>query len=411
MGNGGAAAPGMMMQIALTVFGFEPLAEDFTPCNKRDLSPTTLLPDTSSSRRPPHINEKMNWSVTPIADWSAHATDWALLNKQLGDLPFFDAHFMTPLIAVFTQGKEVIAVARDDSGEICAMGIFCPAGFGRWQTFQPSQLPLGAWLALPRADIAALLAPLVSALPGLNLGVSLTQLDEAVAPRPADAERLQTLDYIRSAWVDVSGSFDDYWAARGKNLRSNMRKQRAKLEADHISVKLETLREPEQVAQAIAEYGQLESTGWKSKAGTAIHPANDQGRFYRAMMESFCQAGRGCIYRYRFDDRVVAMDLCIESADTLVILKTTYDESFRTLSPAFLMRQEVWTQLFAAGQLKRIEFFGKLMEWHTRWTDQHRALFHLNFYRWRWLLSLRGGVAALRPEPDPETEAQPANAA
>lgn len=360
-------------------------------------------------------NKKMNWSIIPIADWPAHAEDWALLNKQVGDLPFFDPHFMTPLIQVFALGKEVLAIGRDESGAICAMGIFSRAGVGRWQSFQPSQLPLGAWLALPGIDSTPLLDSLMGALPGINLAIALTQQDERLAPRPADGQRLHSVEYIRSAWVDINGSFDDYWAARGKNLRSNMRKQRSKLEADHINLKLETLRDPEFVAQAIAEYGQLESTGWKAKAGTAIHPGNDQGRFYRSMMESFCRAGRGCIYRYRFDDRVVAMDLCIEGGDTLVILKTTYDESFRAVSPAFLMRQEVWAQLFSEARLKRIEFYGKLMEWHTRWTDQHRALFHLNFYRWAWLLSLRGGVVAMRKPPkeaaETAAEGETANAA
>ena len=353
----------------------------------------------------------MNWTLVPIAEWPAVTADWARLNEQLGDLPFFDPHFMSPLVASFATGKELIAIARAESGEICAMGIFSRTGVGRWQSFQPSQLPLGAWLALPQGDRAELLDGLLAALPGLNLALALTQQDEGVAARPANGQRVQTVDYIRSAWVDISGSFDDYWAARGKNLRSNMRKQRSKLEADHINLKLETLRDPEQVAQAIAEYGQLESTGWKAKAGTAIHPANDQGRFYRAMMESFCQAGRGCIYRYRFDDRVVAMDLCIEGGDALVILKTTYDESFRAVSPAFLMRQEMWMQLFGEGRLKRIEFFGKLMEWHTRWSDHSRAFFHLNFYRWGWLLSLRGGVAALRPAAITHSESETASPA
>lgn len=68
--------------------------------------------------------------------------------------------------------------------------------------------------------------------------------------------------------------------------------------------------EPDDIAQAIADYGLLESAGWKAEGGTAIHPDNAQGRFYRAMLENFCRQGRGRVYRYRFDDKVVAVDLC-----------------------------------------------------------------------------------------------------
>ncbi len=57
--------------------------------------------------------------------------------------------------------------------------------------------------------------------------------------------------------------------------------------------------------------------------------------------------------------------------------------------PAFLMREDAFRGLFAAGRIKRIEFFGKLMEWHTRWTDNARTLYHVNYFRWGWLRRAR----------------------
>ena len=63
-----------------------------------------------------------------------------------------------------------------------------------------------------------------------------------------------------------------------------------------------------------------------------------------------------------------------------MILKTTYDETIKTISPAFLMREESFRGLFEEQQLRHIEFFGKLMEWHTRWTDDVRTLFHINYF-------------------------------
>ena len=46
----------------------------------------------------------------------------------------------------------------------------------------------------------------------------------------------------------IAGSFDDYWNARGKNLRQNMKKQRAKLQKDGVATRLETLTRAEDVA-------------------------------------------------------------------------------------------------------------------------------------------------------------------
>lgn len=337
----------------------------------------------------------MNWTFFPLSEWPHHVAEWDALNDSLEGLPFLHSAFMGPLIEVFAKGREKLAVARDDAGQIRIMGILKPASWGRWESFQPSQLPLGAWLNAADLSAQDMLQSLMAALPGFNIAIALTQQDERLGPRPHETSHLQTLDYIQTAWVEIQGSFEDYWAARGKNLRTNMRKQKSKLESEGVRVELESLRDATQVAEAIAQYGRMESAGWKAGGGTAIHPDNDQGRFYRAMMEAFCRMGRGCIYRYRFDGAVVAMDLCIESGDTLVILKTTYDESHKALSPAFLMRHDAFPQLFAEGRIKRVEFYGKMMEWHTRWTEHSRTLFHLNYYRWAWLLRVRARLSNL----------------
>jgi hypothetical protein len=84
------------------------------------------------------------------------------------------------------------------------------------------------------------------------------------------------------------------------------------------------------------------------------------------------------------------MDLCIEGNDSIIILKTAYDEHIgNTTSPALLMRQEIFKHLFDDGILKSIEFYGKVMDWHTKWADEVRTIYHINQYRWPALLSLR----------------------
>jgi CelD/BcsL family acetyltransferase involved in cellulose biosynthesis len=234
-----------------------------------------------------------------------------------------------------------------------------------------------------------------------NLVVGLTQLDEAMYRRPAETPNLAVGSYIQTAWIDVEGTFASYWEGRGKNLRQNMRKQRRKLGEDGIVARLEVLRDKAGVAEAIEAYGQLEAAGWKAAGGTAIHSDNSQGRFYREMLERFCSNGRGCIFRYYFDDRVVAVDLCIESNDVLVILKTTYDESIKLFSPAFLMREEAFARIWQEGRIKRIEFFGKLMDWHKRWTENTRDIYHLTHYRWSWIKRLR---SQMKPPASPQSQ-------
>lgn len=49
---------------------------------------------------------------------------------------------------------------------------------------------------------------------------------------------------------------------------------------------------------------------------------------------------------------------------------------------------------FAEQRFARIAFYGKVMEWHTRWTAQSRPVFHLTVYRWAWLKRLHTVVSA-----------------
>ena len=338
------------------------------------------------------------WELRPVAALGEFAAHWDAFNARVGDLPFLRSQFLRPLLEEFGSGGELLAVC---GGVVdpAAMTIVARRGLGTWQTFQPSQLPLGAWLTRPDIEFERLADRLARRLPGVVLAVGATQLDPLFAPRPGDGGRIRTLDYVATAWVDVRGSFEDYWAARGKNLRQNMRRQRAKLQTERVATALEVLRSPDDVPQAIADYGELESGGWKAEGGTAIHPSNAQGRFYRAMLESFCRSGAGCIYRYRCGGKVIAMDLCVEGPGTLVILKTAYDESQKTLSPASLMHEEAFARIFRDGKIKRIEFYGKLMEWHTRWTENTRTLYHANYYRWPMLWMAKERFDRLRATP------------
>jgi CelD/BcsL family acetyltransferase involved in cellulose biosynthesis len=349
----------------------------------------------------------MKWTLFPIAELGRLASTWNALNDDAGGLPFLHSRFIEPLCEAFGDGTLKIALCEDARGPL-AMGLLSRRGLVRWESFQPSQLPVGAWVMRRGQDFQPLLSALARSLPGAALLIGITQQDPAFVRRPTESPSVQTLDYIQTAHVPVKGSFDDYWSQRGKNLRHNMKRQRAKLAQDGVATRLETLMRPEEVAPAIDDYARLESAGWKVAGGTAISADNAQGRFYRAMLEAFCEAGLGRIYRYRFGERVVAVDLCIEGSGALVILKTTYDESIKTISPAFLMRQEAFAKLFEEGRLDRIEFYGRVMGWHTKWSNDIRTMYHVNYYRWPFLPKIRRMAMRMRtPRGSPESAAAP----
>jgi hypothetical protein len=250
-----------------------------------------------------------------------------------------------------------------------------------WETFQPSQMPLGAWLMRPGVEYVIAGRRLLRALPGWGQLLSITQQDPAVHARPADSAVLQTIDYITTGWIALDRDFDSYWKERGKGLRQNMRTQRSRLARDGIVPRFEIVSDPAQVGAVVEAYARLESGGWKGREGTAVQLNSPQGRFYLEVLQAYCAAGLGRLCVFRFDDRPVAVDLHVEHGDTLVLLKTTYDESVQGLSPSSMLREELLKSLFDEGRIRRLEFFGPAMEWTYRWTDRLRKLFHVNVYR------------------------------
>jgi CelD/BcsL family acetyltransferase involved in cellulose biosynthesis len=177
------------------------------------------------------------------------------------------------------------------------------------------------------------------------------------------------------------GSFEDYWKARGKNLRQNLPKLRRRLEERGATPKFEFLERPTEVDAAFADYAKLESASWKAENGTAISTENQQGKFYRQVLKEYAQRRSAFAVRMSHEGRPIAVDFGVRDAECMVVLKTTYDEGYRAFSPAQLLHEQAFAHVFRKGLARRIEFYGKLMEWHMKWTDQSRMLFHVNYYR------------------------------
>ncbi len=322
----------------------------------------------------------MKWALSKAASFPA--ARWSALHARSAASPMLAADFVQPLVTEFGDGRELVAICQNDGRDV-AMALVVAHGRGSWALFQPAQAPIGLWMQESDTELAPLLSSLMTVLPGLPLVFGLTQCDPDLLARPTDSDQLRMLDYIATARITLAGTFDNYWNARGKNLRANLKKQRARLAKEGVALRLQVSRLPEDVAQAVTDYGRLESAGWKAGGGTAVGADNAQGRYYRAMLENFSRRGAGSIYRYWFGEQLVAMDLCIEDSKQIIVLKTTYDESVpANLSPTLLMREEACRALFDEGRFARLEFYGKVMEWHTRWTDEVRTLYHVNYYRW-----------------------------
>lgn len=323
----------------------------------------------------------MDWTLYPIQEFDTHRDQWDQLNQQTFKAPTLNSAFIGPALKHLSSGNEKLALYGNPQNPVAA-AIIQKNKFGAWSTFQPSQNPLGAWLQDQTNTTEELIKKLIKTIPGMCLVMGITQQDPDLQVRPQKNKWLNTIDYIRTARVTTNDSFENYWANRGKNLRQNLRRQHNRLRKEQTEVVLKCITDPDQVCDAVTAYGVLESAGWKNQSGTAVNVHNAQGRFYVEMLERFCRKNQGRIYQYWYDDKLVSSELCITGSDEIIILKTTYDETIKASSPTMLMRKEVFEKIFSEAALSRIEFYGPVMDWHTKWSDDIRTMYHANAYRY-----------------------------
>lgn len=332
----------------------------------------------------------MTWRFQPANGGFEDAQEeWDLVNRARGNHILLDSGFVSPLLRQFANGNVTLAT-RDDAPRR-GMALLVRKGLGLWETFQPAQAPIGLFLLEHTDSTGDELREIARKLPGHTLQLSILQQDPEYTSTPLEQgqREFERLEYIRTARITLSGTFEEYWQKRGTNLRHNINRRRRRAAEQGLSSKLVARRAPEEVAVAISEYGRLESSGWKGRDGTAVAPDNAQGRYYREVFEHFCARGEGVIYQLLLGDRVAASDLCLIRDGMMIVLKTAYDESLNDFSPALLMREQILRELYSQGQVRVVEFYGRVMEWHTRWSEESRAMYHINFFRHHWVRSLK----------------------
>jgi hypothetical protein len=257
-------------------------------------------------------------------------------------------------------------------------------GLGRWVSFQPSQAPLGLIVSGWEADeTLGGYRNLIKRLPGFAVQCSLLQQDPDYSSLQgiSSTGNVEVSDYIVTSRLRLQGTYEEYWRGRSSNLRHNLERQLRRLGEQGKSLILDAQSLPERMADGVREHARLESQGWKAGTYTAITETNAQGAFYREMLEHFASRGEAVTYQLLLDGQIIASDLCLRRNRMLVVLKTAYDESIRGFSPALLMHRYIFQKLYSEQEVDVVEFYGRVMDWHTKWTKDYRTLFHVNLYR------------------------------
>jgi len=337
----------------------------------------------------------MNWTLLDATDgFQQHAKTFDRLNsRHFKSHPLLCSAFVEPLLKHFSTGDELLCVTS--SGHE-------PDGFllltrrqpGIWSVFLPAQAQIAPAVLPPGAD----LRQLMRILPGPTLGIGLLcqdpQYSFLLPESPSPATDL--VEHVTTMNIELTGGFDAYWAARSKNLRRNTSRYLRRLEQDAIGHRLEIISEKSALQEGLIRYGELESSGWKGREGTAIHRDNTQGHFYADVLNRFAEFDRAKIYELYFEDRLVASRITVSSDSMLIILKTTYDEDTSKYASGRLLLHAMLQREFAEQRFSTVEFYTNATRDQISWATGTRPIYHLTQFRNAMLGSLIRGSRPLR---------------
>lgn len=332
---------------------------------------------------------------------AAFWADWdALLGASYGGNPMLESRFMRPCVEHFAgPGLRSVSIGRATGTQ--ALLLLSRRRPGLFGTFSPSQSQIAPLVAEPEGPFDA--GGAFASLPASCMRIDLFNVDPDFAPRRLiDGPKVQRQVHAVTMDIDATGSFEDYWRRRPKKLRDNMKRYRRRLESDGVTAEFRVSTGVPEVLDALRRYGELESVGWKGRAGTAIHPDNDQGRFYADVLASYAERGDAFVFELLFDGKLAASRVAIGAGSMLVMLKTTYDENSDRYAPGRLALHDALERLFDLQRFERIEFYTNAQRDQLSWADRTREILNLSVYRSPIMRRAMQGYRALQGKRAPD---------
>ena len=132
--------------------------------------------------------------------------------------------------------------------------------------------------------------------------------------------------------------------------------------------------------ETIDRYLELESRGWKGRAGTAAVQDEKASALHAEFARSMAREGKLSIYELLLDSRTIAMSINIRSNEKLIHWKTTYDEEYSRFSPGNLLFNRLLMDCSADGT-EEIDFLCPELPYKTVWATGAREYVALYIFR------------------------------
>ena len=183
-----------------------------------------------------------------------------------------------------------------------------------------------------------------------------------------------------AAYVNVNGSWEDYFQAISGPRRKRYRYQRKLAErSGQVIMRVARPRSREGLPVILEQVFRVEGAGWKGRSGSSLLSNERVRRFFTRYSEMACESGTLLVCFLEVNGSPIATILGIEYGQRLWVLKMGYDEQWAPCSPGIQLTMETIRYAFEQG-LKGYEFLGSEEPWQAIWPRSRHELTSLLLY-------------------------------
>jgi CelD/BcsL family acetyltransferase involved in cellulose biosynthesis len=296
-------------------------------------------------------------------------SEWDELAARTGATPFARPMWLRPFWRHFGSGTlELVALRR--GRKLVALAPLARHG-GVLASLANYHTPQYAFVAESDEARAELVDAVLQRCRRLDLRYVDRDGADFVAVR--DAARARGWLYfdaiaLRSPYVPVEGSFDDYLNARDSSRRKDMRRHRRRL-TEEAPLELEVCTNEDDLDVVLGDAFRLEESGWKAAAGTSIISEPQTKAFYTELCAEVAKSDALRVCFLRVGAKRVATEIGFELDGSHYSLKSGYDPGYRTRGVGVLLQEEVLRWDWDAGA-KTYEFLGDVEPHKMEWASE-----------------------------------------
>jgi CelD/BcsL family acetyltransferase involved in cellulose biosynthesis len=316
--------------------------------------------------------------VRSLPELVLHEEEWsALLHSAHGSF-FSSPDWMTTWLEAFWRERPIRFVLVREDGRLVGLAPFVEDRAGDLGRRPSLCFPVNPHshvceVLLGGGDGAAVLVALLSHLGPArpHFRVSLRHLDTSSRLAATLAEVAGPLGiamhvHKRTQWAfsRLGTSWPDYLQGRSRHVRSELRRTRKRIDASGV-VEVRSSASPGECRAAFEGVLRVESRSWKHEGRTSLAADRDGRVFHEALIQRCAAKGRARIYILCLDGTPIAHLMGVEHGRAFLALKTSYDRSYRDLSPGGVLVVEVLKDALQRG-LEVVDFLGEADRWKVQ---------------------------------------------